>query len=73
MKKSIIFIVLTTVLMTACNENEPNKNKVNQVKRENTVNSLINLTNEHSQQRSLRKRQVQMIDYPYISTPKHLI
>lgn len=54
MNKKNFFVIFISMLMTACGENDSNKNNENQVKRENAVNSLIQISDEKSQQQSLK-------------------
>lgn len=54
MKKNAILAIFIPVLMTACGENSSTKSNENQIKRENSVNSLIQIIDENSQQKSLK-------------------
>ena len=54
MKKNAILAIFIPVLMTACGENSSTKSNENQIKRENSVNSLIQIIDENSMQKSLK-------------------
>ena len=60
MKKNILAIFIP-VLITACGENNSTNGNENQIKRENSVNSLLQISDENSQLKSL-KRKITSID-----------
>lgn len=54
MKKNSILAIFILVLMTACGENNSTNGNENQIKRENSVNSLLQISDENSQLKSLK-------------------
>ncbi|MDF2418404.1 hypothetical protein GWP85_12940 [Acinetobacter beijerinckii] len=54
MKKNSILAIFILVLMTACGENNSTNGNENQIKRENSVNSLLQISDENSKLKSLK-------------------
>lgn len=54
MKRLTPLIIFFPFLITACGENSSDKSNENKIERENSVHSLIQVTDENSQQKSLK-------------------